>query len=148
MRLPAASCIGATAPEIVPPGPNAGTEFVPNSFISQHRNRSIDDAVPGEVEVQPVGAVQTTRNDVLAVQLEARDRQVAVLMDVLPGVNVAVAKSETMMLSAVNDVPASPTAAGFQVNSGSVVNAEAFEQATSIAAAKTVLLNVGDWKSW
>ena len=52
------------------------------------------------------------------------------------------------MLSAVNDVPASPTAAGFQVNSGSVVNAEAFEQATAIAAAKAVRLKVGDWKNW
>jgi len=41
----------------------------------------------------------------------------------------------------------SPMAAGFQVNSGSVVNAEAFEQATVIAAAKAVRLNAGDWKN-
>ena len=53
------------------------------------------------------------------------------------------------MLSAVNDVPASPTAAGFQVNSGSVVNAEAVEQATAIAAAaKIERLHTGDWKCW
>jgi len=51
------------------------------------------------------------------------------------------------MLSAVNDAPVSPTAAGFQVNSGSVVSAEAFEEATAIAAAKAVRLNAGDWKN-
>ena len=32
IRLPEASWTGATAPEIVPPGPNVGTEFVPNSW--------------------------------------------------------------------------------------------------------------------
>ena len=82
------------------------------------------------------------------VEGDLRDALATSILEALAGMNVTVAKSETMMLSAVNDVPASPMAAGFQVNSGSVVNAEAFEQATAIAAAKTVLLNVGDWKSW
>ena len=61
--------------------------------------------------------------------------------------NVTVAKSETMMLSAVNDVPVKPAPAGFQVKSGRS-SADALEVAKASAAANSVRLNSGSRANW